>query len=461
MNTADPARQARPDAPVKFGTDVVVVAYAGIIAAASGSLTFNIWHATHKGHLQILLAVILGFLPPFLATALAHLAAATRLGRPGRAWVFFITAGMMFVSAYSSAQVLEPADGLPVSILFSLFTDAASMTCLFILMKAFAASADYAKWFATYGQPAQAVVPGTSGNDKALAVSGTAAGPGNASLPDAPGTTVAPAREPGRSGTGAHVAAARSKAELAVRTPAGAGEDRTAVVAEIATRPRPALETAEQRQARALAAVTEFKQRTGQRMNNTELARALGMRKARRRPDPRGPAAPRERRMTSCLLPLQAAPAEASGPARAVCGGTPGRNARALPRPGGCRGAGQGGPLRGVCTGTRVHRHACAHASTTEGGCASMPRRRIPRSQTRAEYWVEELARSRQWRRGPGNRLAVGQERDRQPRRYASRRGRGRQLGTGQAAGRLRVAPAPGQDPAPQRPGRLGAPAAP
>jgi len=52
------------------------------------------------------------------------------------------------------------------------------------------------------------------------------------------------------------------------------------VVAEIAARPRPALDTAEHRQALALAIVREFKQRTGERMNNAEFARALGMRKA-------------------------------------------------------------------------------------------------------------------------------------------------------------------------------------
>ena len=296
MTTADPARTARPDAPEKFGTDVLIGAYAGIIAAAGGSLTFNIWHMTHKGHMQVLLAVIAGFLPPFLATILAHLAAATRLGSKGKGWVFFITGGMMFVSAYATSQVLTPADGLPVGVVFSLFTDAASMTCLFILMKAFAASAEYAKWLTVYGQDAQAGVPGTSGNGQALAVPGTAAGSGNDAFPAAPGTMAAPALGHGRSRTGGQVAASGTKAELAGWQPAGAaspargahgraagagaGEDRAAVVAEIAARPRPTLDTAEHRQARALAIVTEFRRRTGQRMNNTEFARALGMRKA-------------------------------------------------------------------------------------------------------------------------------------------------------------------------------------
>jgi len=50
-------------------------------------------------------------------------------------------------------------------------------------------------------------------------------------------------------------------------------------VAEIAARPRPALESTSRIEERALAIVREFKERTGLRMNNAELARALGVRK--------------------------------------------------------------------------------------------------------------------------------------------------------------------------------------
>jgi hypothetical protein len=52
------------------------------------------------------------------------------------------------------------------------------------------------------------------------------------------------------------------------------------VAAELAARPNPALESTAQREQRALALLGEFRTRTGLRMNNGELARALGVRKA-------------------------------------------------------------------------------------------------------------------------------------------------------------------------------------
>jgi hypothetical protein len=60
----------------------------------------------------------------------------------------------------------------------------------------------------------------------------------------------------------------------------------------------------------------------------------------------------------------------------------------------GQRGPFLGGALRGVCTGTPVYRHTCAHASTTTGGSRSMPVRRIPRTRTRAEHWSGELSKT-------------------------------------------------------------------
>lgn len=300
MTSADAAGQVRPGpAPETFGTDVIVLTYAGIIAAAGGSLTFNIWHAEHKQ--ALLLALIIGFLPPFLSTVLAHVAAAARLGPRGRGCVFFLTGGMMFVSAWASSQVLKPVDGLAVGIVFSLFADAISMACLVILMKAYAAKADYKQWLQAGGRALPGIVPGTAAgtpNDSGAAVPGTAAGlarnagpvvPGNAD-PVVPRNEQHPDPDPGGlvSGTPSvrpsvqPPALPGSRPARTARRPSGdsTGEDRkAAVVADIAARPRPAVESTGQREKRALDILAEFRRRTGQRMTNTDFARALGVRK--------------------------------------------------------------------------------------------------------------------------------------------------------------------------------------
>ncbi|MGH3188199.1 MAG: hypothetical protein ACRDOL_13195 [Streptosporangiaceae bacterium] len=275
-------QQQRGPAPRVYGPDVRVLSYAGIIAAAGGSFTFNIWHASHRGHLQIAMAFIFGFLPPFLATILAHLAAATRVGKWGRAWVFTVTAGAMFVSAYATSQVVAPVSGLGVGVVFSLVADAASMTCLVFLLRYYAAAAEYKAWLAaadpgTVIGAGNHVGAGGSGNqppDAAAGSRGVVPGTGTRDLDRA-----VPAPHDGPAGrSGPSCRAPRSAADR----PASAGprEPRDAVVAELAARPGPALESTQQLEQRALEFVREFRRRTGQRMNNGEFARALGMRKA-------------------------------------------------------------------------------------------------------------------------------------------------------------------------------------
>jgi hypothetical protein len=290
-NTGTSGAARRGAAPRVYGRDVAVLAYAGIIAAAGGSFTFNIWHASHRGHLQIALAFIFGFLPPFLATILAHLAAATRAGKWAKIWVFAVTGGAMFVSAYATSQVVAPVSGLLVGVVFSLVADAASMTCLFFLLMYYAALAEYKAWLAG-AEPGTGTGDGNhadaggSGNQAAEAAAGSAPAVPGTPGPVAAGTTgedhgqAVPAPRAASAGEAGQPARAPRAAAGRPAPSAEAGEPREDVVADLAARPRPALESTQQREQRALDVLAEFRRRTGQRMNNTELARALGMRKA-------------------------------------------------------------------------------------------------------------------------------------------------------------------------------------
>lgn len=196
MQNADAATAPLRPAPENPGGGVAVFAWAGILAAAGGSLTFNIWHDYHSGGLQIALAVIAGILPPFLSTVLAHVAVVLNSGFfgkawIGRAWIFTVTAGAMFVSAFASSKVLEPGYGLAVGVIFSLVMDSASMTCLFVLLRVYEARAAYSRWLAeraagTAGGGENRASGGGSGNrDAAVLEPGTGAGnPGGPVAPE-------------------------------------------------------------------------------------------------------------------------------------------------------------------------------------------------------------------------------------------------------------------------------------
>jgi hypothetical protein len=203
MQNADAAAPPLRPAPAKPAASVAVFAWAGIIAAAGGSLTFNIWHDYHSAALPLALAAIAGILPPFLSSVLAHVAVVFNSSRRAKAWVFTVTGGAMFVSAFASSKVLEPGYGLAVGVIFSLVMDAASMTCLFVLLKYYEAMAACNRWLAeraagTAGGGENRAAGGGSGNrDAAVLEPGTEAGnPGGPAIPE-PGLPAPRNREPG------------------------------------------------------------------------------------------------------------------------------------------------------------------------------------------------------------------------------------------------------------------------
>lgn len=137
-------------------------------------------------------------------------------------------------------------------------------------------------------EPVPALVPGTSGSGTAVPaitaenpepVRETAAGggPGNQDGPAAgeqqPASAARPAARP-----------AEEKQDRADLAEDEEGESREAVIEEMAARPRPSVTSlehhAEDQQERALDLVAEFRKRTGARMTNQELAKALHIAKA-------------------------------------------------------------------------------------------------------------------------------------------------------------------------------------
>jgi hypothetical protein len=308
VNTSPQNVAVAPQIPA---AGVAGFAWAGIVVAAGGSLTFNIYHDSHSLK-ELLLALVAGFLPPFLSSILAHVAVALDSGKLTKAWIFLVTAGAMFVSAFASSQVLAPAYGLAVGIVFSLVIDAASMTCLLVLLRIYAARAAYRRW--EQGQNA-----GTTATDQNHAADGSGnhgdpRGSGARTIPArgsgtitpnhvmVPGTTATPVTatvgdgsEPSVAGSGgaqktAPKPAARHAAPIETRSapvprPADDAEAerirklRAEVTEDLASRERPGLESAEQKERAVLAILAEFRQRTGLRMNNRELGKALRMNK--------------------------------------------------------------------------------------------------------------------------------------------------------------------------------------
>lgn len=251
--------------PKKYRKDAVISAYAVIVVTAGASLTFNIYHAAAPGGLKIALAYIFGIVPPFAATMLSHVAATINSTKWMKALVFLIVAAAMFVSAFATAEVVKPIDGLSVGVVFSVMADAASMVCLKVILDAGAA------------RQAKIAVPGT-GQDR---------GTGYRKAVPGPASTPVPERVPAEAVPGYPVPAA---------VPVPGTAETPARYLELEDRPAPQQSSArppavdpepgdamsfrseEDLEGEALKVVADYKATTGKRMNTKELASALGVR---------------------------------------------------------------------------------------------------------------------------------------------------------------------------------------
>jgi hypothetical protein len=275
-------------APEKPGAPVFL--WAGIALAASGSLFFNLYHDTNALAV-LLIAIPAGVIPPLMTVFLAH-----AIKEVTETWtticVFAVTLLMMAVSAKGSAPVLAPAYGELGAYSLSIALDGSDLLLLFALIQHYKKVREYKLWLTAPDARYQPAVPAAGGTDLRAGTGGTnRLAPTGTGLvvpvpapvvPAVPGGTVTtvPASAP-------HAIPAKgsgtSQQPAGGKQPPGNRRKREAdpelcerVVREFAAaHPRPGAESIDRRRIRAEKFLAEFRERTGERANNQEIAKAL------------------------------------------------------------------------------------------------------------------------------------------------------------------------------------------
>lgn len=118
----------------RTGTPGLGAAWAVLIGTGATSVTYNVVHATQGARLEVALALLLGFMPAFVAACLSHVAAV--LDAP-----WFIVGGVlavvgagMVLSASATASVISPADPGWRGWLFGFTLDLGALLALWAIM---------------------------------------------------------------------------------------------------------------------------------------------------------------------------------------------------------------------------------------------------------------------------------------------------------------------------------------
>lgn len=122
------ARHERP--PRSAAT---AAAWAVLVGMGGTSVTYNIYHAVHGGHLRVGLALLYGIAPVFAAMCLSHIVAVYKGGWFMQAVVFAVMLGAMWLSIGAIAAVIGPASG-HLRWLFGLVLDAAALIALRVIL---------------------------------------------------------------------------------------------------------------------------------------------------------------------------------------------------------------------------------------------------------------------------------------------------------------------------------------
>ncbi len=102
-----------------------------LIGMGATQVIFNVFHATHYGHMLIALALLYGVMPPAAAAGLSHIVAVFRWGWFMKAVTFLVMIGGMVMSTSATATVVGPTAGKTVfAWLFGLVMDAAALIAL-------------------------------------------------------------------------------------------------------------------------------------------------------------------------------------------------------------------------------------------------------------------------------------------------------------------------------------------
>jgi hypothetical protein len=131
-------------------------AWGVLIAMGGTTMTFNIWHATHAGHMPIGLALLYGMSPVLAAMGLSHIVAAHQGGTFMKAVTFTVMLGAMALSIGATGDVVGSAAG-PLRWLFGGVLDAAALVALQVILSPASRAAARAAKRAANGATIEAV----------------------------------------------------------------------------------------------------------------------------------------------------------------------------------------------------------------------------------------------------------------------------------------------------------------
>jgi hypothetical protein len=105
-----------------------------LVITGAASATLQMWHATHPGGTALLVAAIVGLVPPSAAIGLSHVVAGHKSATMLRLITFAVMLAVMAASASASAAVIRPIDGPVFAWVLALALDAAALGCVWVLL---------------------------------------------------------------------------------------------------------------------------------------------------------------------------------------------------------------------------------------------------------------------------------------------------------------------------------------
>src|ERR1700733_869570 len=112
----------------------VRAAWAVLVGAGTITMVYNIWHATHAGHMIVGLALLYGFGPVFVAALLSHIVAEYDCGWFLKGVAFATMLGAMAMSIGATAWVLGPTAGPVLRWVFGAVLDTAALVSLRVIL---------------------------------------------------------------------------------------------------------------------------------------------------------------------------------------------------------------------------------------------------------------------------------------------------------------------------------------
>ena len=115
------------------GAHALVAAWLVLLFAWGSGTTFNVYHATHTGHMRLALALLAGVIPALLSMCLSHIVASYNGGKFMTVVTFAVMIGAMAMSIGATAAVLGGTFGW-MGWLYGGVLDAASLLALQVIL---------------------------------------------------------------------------------------------------------------------------------------------------------------------------------------------------------------------------------------------------------------------------------------------------------------------------------------